>query len=99
MNTTDRSENLGGPERWLWRLVRLLVPGIYWSGIAFFACLVALTISAMVWMLAQPGELEAALCALGVCVIIVALVAVWVWAKMKRSEPNIRDELHGPKTK
>ncbi len=72
--------------------VRLLVGLIYWSGITIMALVVGLALVTVVWLLAQPGQIEAALCALGACVIIVALIAVWVWAKMKRSEPNVKDE-------
>lgn len=79
-------------------LVRLLVSLIYWGGIALMTLLVGLTLVGLAWILAQPGQIEAALCALGLCVIIFALIGVWVWAKMKRSEPNTKT-CHGPEAK
>lgn len=72
------------------RFVRLLAGMIFWCGIVVTALILAATFAGLVWVLCQPGEIEAFFAAIGIVGIIMVCVVIWFWAYDYRRKLNAK---------
>jgi uncharacterized membrane protein required for colicin V production len=69
------------------RAIEICAHIIYWTGLIVMALLFLAAAAMLISVLMEPGEPEKALTAVGFSVVVIILVSIWVWAKIRR-DPN-----------